>query len=301
VLVSELAQLQVTLPAEAAEAATNLLTEEGSGVEQRDLETSPDLAPGTVEIRTWLPESEVKRRVQAIEQLLASLKEMGIKVDPWSWRSDPADPKSWEDSYKKYFTTYHIGVHFVVKPSWQTYEVKSGELLIEMDPGMAFGTGLHPSTQLVIHAIERLARLNPAPRSIVDLGCGTGILSIAAARLWPASRILAVDNDELAVQVCRENVSRNRLEGRIAVENRSAAAVDGRHSLVLANLNLETLTELQPRLTRLAEEYGRVVLSGLLAEQAKIVVRSYTRDLSFEPEFSEEIDGWQALILRLRG
>jgi ribosomal protein L11 methyltransferase len=301
VLVSELAQLLFSVPAEAAEAVCNLLTEEGGGVEQRDSDTATELANDRVELLVWLPSHEVQRRVKAVEVLLGSLKEMGVRSEPWSWRTDPADPRSWEETYKRHFTTRRIGVHFVVKPGWETYQPRPGDLVIEMDPGMAFGTGLHPSTQLMLHALERLARLNPAPRCLVDLGCGTGILAIAAARLWPACRILAVDNDELAVQVCRENVARNRLEGRILVENRSAASLEGRPSLVLANINLETLTELHPHLTRITEEYGRLVLSGLLPEQTRGLSRLYTRDLAFELEYSEELDGWQSLILRLRG
>jgi ribosomal protein L11 methyltransferase len=300
VLVSELAQVVFSVPASAAEAVGNLLTEEGGGVEQRDSDVNPALPAATVELVVWLSERDVERRVQQVEKLLGSLKEMGLAADPWSWRSTQVDPKSWLEAYKRYFKVNRIGRYFVIKPSWESHTPGPSDLMIEMDPGMAFGTGLHASTRLVMHILERVARTGPAPQSVLDLGCGTGILSIAAARLWSGCRVTAVDNDEQATQVCRENVQRNGLESRIHVELRSGAKVDGRHHLVLANLSAETLTELQGRLHRNVEPYGRLVLSGLLAEQARAISILYCKTLVFEPEFSEELEGWQSLLLRAR-
>ena len=298
-VVTDLAQVVFSVPPEAAEAVSNLLSEEAGGVELRDVETSPD-AGDAIELLAWLPTTDVDQRVKQVETLLSSLTALGVKTAPWSWRSEEVDPASWTDAYKRYFTVNRIGKRFVVKPSWESYEAKPGELIIEMDPGMAFGTGLHASTRLVIHAMERVGRMGPAPQSVVDLGCGTGILAIAAARLWPSTRILAVDNDETAVRVCKENVQRNGLDGRIHVDLRAASKVDGRYYLVLANLSPDALTELHPRFRRILDDFGRIVLSGLPAENAPAICRLYTRDLSLEPEYSEELDGWQALLLRAR-
>jgi len=300
VLVSELAQVVFSVPATAVEAVGNLLTEEGGGVEERDSDVNPALPAGTVELVVWLREGDVDRRVKQVEKLLASLKEMGTVDGAWSWRSTQVDPKSWLEAYKRYFKVNRIGRTFVIKPSWESYTPGPSDLMIAMDPGMAFGTGLHASTRLVMQIMERVARTGPAPQSVLDLGCGTGILSIAAARLWSGCRVTAVDNDEQATSVCRENVQRNGLESRIHVELRSGAKLDGRYHLVLANLSAETLTELQPRLHKHTEPYGRVVLSGLLAEQARAVALLYCKALVFEPEFSEELDGWRALLLRAR-
>jgi ribosomal protein L11 methyltransferase len=289
-----------SVPADVAEAVGNLLTEVGSGVEQRDGETTPSLAPDTVEFWVWVSSTDVPRRVAAVETLLSSLREMDLKADPWSWRSEEVDPQTWQDAYKRYFTVHRMGRHFVVKPSWEQHEPDPLDFVIEMDPGMAFGTGLHQSTQLVVHAMERVARSGPAPQSVLDLGCGTGILAIAAAHLWPGTKVVALDSDESAVNVCRENVRRNHLEDRIRADHGSGAKADGRYDLVLANLSLETLTELRGMIPRYLHDSGHLILSGLLAEQANSIAHLYSRELLLEPEYSEEMDGWRALLFRVR-
>jgi len=300
VLVKDLEQVLFSVRSQVADAVASLLTEEGAGVEQRDCETSPALNDQVTELVVWLPASSVDARVKQVSKLLASLKEMGSEVDPWSWSSETVEAKDWEEAYKRHFKVNRIGRYIVVKPSWETLEPKAQDLVVEIDPGMAFGTGLHASTSLVVHAMERMAHNQPAPKSVLDLGCGTGILSIAAAKLWPATRVLAIDNDETAVQVCKENVQRNGLDSRIVIEHRSAKDVRGTFSLVLANLTADILTELQPAMRRHLDAFGHMVISGLFAEQAPAVARLYCKDLVMEPEYSEEIDGWRAYLLEVR-
>lgn len=299
-LVKDLVKVQFSLPSGVAEAAANLLTEEGGGVEQRDAETSDTLPSDTTQLLIWLPESGVQARVRKISTLLESLKEMGQTVDPWSWSSEPVAPEDWQEVYKQHFKVNQVGRYVVVKPTWETYEPRAQDLVVELDPGMAFGTGLHASTVLVIHAMERMAHNQPAPKSVVDLGTGTGILAIAAAKLWPATHVLAIDNDEIATKVCKENVERNGLESRIVIEHRSAKDLRGTFSLVLANLTAELLKELQPAMRRHLDSFGHLIISGLVADAAPSVAKLYCKDLTMEPEYSEEHDGWRAYLLEVR-
>lgn len=299
-VVKDLAQVTFSVPTEAAEAVANLLTEEGGGVEARDPETSPSVPEGIAELVVWVPASSVEGKVKQVETLLGSLKNMSVKVDPWSWSSEEVDPSTWVDAYKRHFKVNRVGRYIVVKPSWETYEPRPQDLVVELDPGMAFGTGLHASTALVVHAMERMAHNQPAPKSVLDLGCGTGILAIAAAKLWPATRVLAIDNDETAVGVCRENVQRNRLDSRIIIEHRSGAEVRGTFSLVLANLSSQILNDLHPHMRRQLDSFGHLILGGITTEQADAVVRLYCKDLVMEPEYSEELDGWRAYLLEVR-
>lgn len=300
-LVSDLAQVHYRVPHAAAESVANLLHElSGGGVEQRDEETLESPQRGLVEFVTWVPDSDVDNHVRSVERLLASLQDLGVETTSFSWSRQEADPDVWVDAYKKHFRTTRIARRFVVKPSWEEYEAQPGDLMIELDPGMAFGTGLHASTKLVMSTLERVARLCPTPQSVLDLGCGTGILAIAAARLWTASKIIAVDNDPTAVEACRQNVARNGLEDRIEVREGSAAAVEGQFSLICANLSYEVLSHLTQALPDRLDDFGRVILSGLLASQAQELCITYTGDLRLEPEYSEEDNGWRSLLLRVR-
>lgn len=297
---TDISQVLFTVPTDAAEAVAALLTEQGRGVEQRDAETTPALAEDVTELVVWLPSSAVQGRVSAVETLLGALKELGRTVDPWSWSAEEVDPDSWRDAYKRYFKVNHVGRHIVVCPSWESYEGQPGELVMQLDPGMAFGTGLHASTRLVIAAMERVAHNGLAPKRVLDLGCGTGILAIAAAKLWPAARILAVDRDAQAVQICRDNLQRNGLQSRVMVEQRSGLELKASFHLILANLTAEILTELQPKMRRKMENTSYAVLSGITAEQAPDVALLYCQDLQLEPEYSEEAEGWRALLLKAR-
>jgi ribosomal protein L11 methyltransferase len=297
---SDLAQVHFSVPTEAAEAVASLLTEFAGGVEQRDSETLAPATAGVTEFLVWISASEVKRRVQQVEILLGSLKELGTKIESWSWKSVDADPALWQEAYKRFFQINRIGRHVVIKPSWEKYASIPGDLVAEIDPGMAFGTGLHASTRLVLRAMERIARTGPNPNKVLDLGTGSGILSIVAARIWPGCRVLAVDPDEIAVEICRDNVKRNGLEGRITVEKIGAAQVEGRFALVVANLTRELLLDLHPRMRGLADEPGRMVLSGFLAEDTSSICRLYGRNLAFEPEYSEEEDGWRSVLFRTK-
>ena len=140
--------------------------------------------------------------------------------------------------------------------------------------------------------------IKPAPKKIVDLGCGSGILTIAAAKLWPASNILAVDNDELAVEVCKENIKKNSLAAKITIKHCSAIDVKGRFNLVLANLFADLLTELRAKITNAISDPAHILLSGLTAEQAPQLSLHYSKDAKIEHEYCEELDGWRAMLFK---
>jgi ribosomal protein L11 methyltransferase len=298
--VKDLAQLLFTLPTDTVEAVSNLLTEDGRGVEMRDSETNASLGEGVAEVVVWLPTPEVAGLVARVETLLASLEELGTTIDPWAWSSEEVTPEEWQEAYKRYFKTQRIGRHFVIQPSWEDTPTGPRDILIRLDPGMAFGTGLHASTRLVIHALERLAHAGMAPQQVLDLGCGTGILSIAAAKLWPAARVVAIDCDETAVQICAENVVHNELKSRIAVKHQEASEVGGTYNLVLANLSSDALEALQPQMRQRVNDFGHLILSGLTSDRAGEVAKLYCKDLIMEPEYSEEAEGWRAFLLKIR-
>jgi ribosomal protein L11 methyltransferase len=199
------------------------------------------------------------------------------------------DENEWRDVWKKYFKPLRVGRRLVVKPSWESFAAGADDVVIELDPGRAFGTGTHESTQLVMEAMENL----PAPASVLDVGCGSGILSIAAARLWPQARGVATDVDPEAVACACENFERNHVA--VDASTRRIGEVEGTFDLVLANIQAEVLLDMvEPLAARVA---GTLILSGLLGDQANDVAARYaTRGLHID-HFADRGE-WRAAILK---
>src|SRR5262249_6287614 len=152
----------------------------------------------------------------------------------------------WENAWKRHFFVRHVGKRLVIVPSWRRYRPKAGDVVLDLDPGMAFGTGVHPTTRLCLHLLERY--LTPDAR-VLDLGTGSGILAIAAAKLG-AARVTAVDLDATAARVAAENVARNEVEDVVDVAEGELAGVDraARFELILANINLRVIRAVVPTL-----------------------------------------------------
>jgi ribosomal protein L11 methyltransferase len=198
----------------------------------------------------------------ALEETRAAVARWGI--DPARVRTEAAVPESeWRDAWKKYFKVSRLTRQIVVVPSWESYESAPGDVRIDLDPGMAFGTGTHASTRLVLEEMQALADAGLAPDRILDVGCGSGILSIAAVKLWPGTTCIAVDNDPLAVAATTDNAAHNGVTARVDARAELPA---GTFPLVLANIQAHVLRELKDVLV--AHSAGTLILSGLLTPQA---------------------------------
>lgn len=203
--------------------------------------------------------------------------------------------EDWANAWKVHYQVHRVGRRVVIKPSWQEYESKSaGDVVIDLDPGMAFGTGLHPTTQLCIRALERYVR--PGTR-VLDVGTGSGILAIAAARLGAAA-ITAVDVDEVAVRAAKENVARNDLSALVTVEHRSAGEQDGDgFDLVVANITARAIAGIAPELAKATRQGGYLLLSGIIAEQSALV-RQALRELGLRVVARHKAGDWLAYVVR---
>jgi ribosomal protein L11 methyltransferase len=186
----------------------------------------------------------------------------------------------WAEAWKSGYDVLHIGRRLVVRPTWRDYTPEPGDLVIVLDPGMAFGSGLHPTTRLCLEALEDYlcpAKAGAHPSaSVLDVGTGSGILAIAAARLG-ASCVLAFDTDPLAVQVARENVALNQVESVVRVQARTAETSNLQAplwDLVVANILAETIMDLGPALAASLSPGGILVASGIIAERADAVLAS---------------------------
>ncbi|MDW8102268.1 MAG: 50S ribosomal protein L11 methyltransferase [Anaerolineae bacterium] len=209
----------------------------------------------------------------------------------------------WLEAWKKFYTVLHIGKRLVVKPSWECYVPGPEEVMVELDPGLAFGTGLHPSTRLCLLAMEQI--LKPGER-VLDVGTGSGILALFAAKLG-AKEVLALDIDRVAVKVARENVFRNGLRGKIKVRWGSliptgeAPLIDASalkpFGLILANITAPVIRSMAKELSIALAPEGFLVVSGIIQPQKEETLEALSsQGLQCEEELS--CQEWVALILR---
>ena len=294
-------ELQVELAAPAAEVVAAELGEWLGGVELRDAETIFPTARDRAAVVALCRPEQLDETLALLDEVLATARAAGGEVDPVTIRRRPAHEDEWRDVWKQFFRTTAIGRRFVVQPSWDPAPAPPATQVIHLDPGRAFGTGAHPSTKLVIAAIERLADTHPGLTRFLDLGCGSGILTIAARRLWPSTEAVAADLDAEAVACTRENLERNAIEGVTVVEGSVDAEaagpkeLAGPFDLIMANIQRDVLEVLAPAFPpRLAPE-GRLVLSGLLTSDVEPIRRRFEGVGLFLR--GQETDGeWASLV-----
>jgi ribosomal protein L11 methyltransferase len=185
----------------------------------------------------------------------------------------------------------------VVKPSWKTYWKQEQEIVIELDPGMAFGTGTHASTRLCLQAIEKLSdKLSDKSNvALLDVGTGSGILAVAAVLLG-IPKVVGIDIDFQAVECAKKNAEKNNVSETIFFTDTPLHKTDGLFSIIVANILPQTLIDLKSDLLNHLAPSGYLILSGILKEKAQEVIDAFTRDISFVKETTEE--EWTCLIFQ---
>lgn len=238
-------------------------------------------ASGGTEIRTdevvfWVDVAEAERVLEDTRAAVARLAGEGLPVDESRVVARPAAPEAeWRDAWKRYFRTTRLSRQIVVVPSWDEHTATPDDVIIELDPGQAFGTGAHASTRLVLERMQALHDTGRAVLRMLDVGTGSGILAIAAVKLWPGCRALAHDIDPLAVDVARENVERNRVADLVALSSDALGSIQPAFDLVVANIQADVLRELVGALTERVAIGGTLILSGLLSPQAVEIAELY--------------------------
>ena len=273
--------VDATAVREASEAIEYGLMEAGAeGTETNELDSTKvvisgyfDTAPAIDIIRPALLEA---LRIYSLES--SALMDLTTREVP---------DRDWLAEWKRDWQPVQVG-RFIIAPPWS--EVTGDHIVIRIEPGMAFGTGTHETTRLCLKAIEKHFRGG----SFLDVGTGTGILAMAAARLFPEAHIEAVDTDPEAIEIARENARLNEVADRIAFKVGSVSEQTSSADLICANLTAPVIVELLPLL--LGATCGRLVLSGILAEQSDLV-RSRLLELGTD-NFATEQDGeWIALVV----
>ena len=250
-----------------------------------------------VVVKGFLPEwdEETLRKLEIALLLLG-------KTSPLSEpRITTLEPEDWAESWKAYFPPLHVGESIVIVPTWRTYQPQDGEQVILLDPGMAFGTGLHATTRLCLVALERVAL---AGQRVLDVGTGSGILAIAAA-LQGATFVQAIDNDPVAVAVAQDNVTLNRVDAVVQVGHGTLGTASPRvhehvgrnYDVVLANILAEVIVEMAPAIPAALSDSGVLIASGIIEEKADLVAHALAQAGLRVDERPQE-DDWVALIAR---
>ncbi len=202
--------------------------------------------------------------------------------------------EDWAEAWKAHYAVLHVGRQTVIVPQWLEYRAQPGEVIVTLDPGMAFGTGTHPTTRLCLTALEALA--TPG-MNVLDLGTGSGILAISAAKQGAAS-VLALDVDEIAVAAAQENVAANDVGSVVHVEAGSMEKASGPHDLILVNILAGVICELMGRgLAGLLKPGGTLVASGIIDfQEAQVRAALSEWGLEIVDRLAEQ--DWLALIAR---
>ncbi len=210
------------------------------------------------------------------------------------------DEQDWANAWKDYYHVTHIGKRLVIRPSWREYTPKNDEVVLTLDPGMAFGTGVHPTTRMCLEQVE--LRVQPGMR-VMDVGTGSGILALAAAKLGAAS-VYTIDNSSVAVESAEANAAMNDLSEKITVvlgilDEAEAARHAGQYDLVLANIIAHVIGSIAPELARVLDPTGLLIVSGII-EARRPDAEGPLLAAGLELVDEVKIDDWLALIFRKR-
>ncbi len=275
-------ELTIHVHRDAEEAVSSLMIETGSqgvaisdsadyvGQEDRFGELYPEVEQSEmIAITAYYPDTLDIEEVKAdLAARLADLMDFGLETGQVSLESQELAEEDWADNWKKYYEPARITHDLTIVPSWTDYEATPGEKIIKLDPGMAFGTGTHPTTKMSLFALEQILR---GGETVIDVGTGSGVLSIASSLLG-AKEIYAYDLDDVAVRVAQENIALNP-----GMDNIQVAAgdllrgVDLEADVIVANILADVLIHLPEDAYRLVKDQGYLIMSGIISEKWDMV------------------------------
>lgn len=257
-----------------------------------DLVNSYDSA---VKVKGYMPQdSGTSDLLNSIHEQISWLLEedLGVDIGTGEISLKEIDEQDWAHSWKEYFKPVRVGEYLVVKPTWEEYSSKCNEIVIDMDPGMAFGTGTHETTILCLRALEKYVRRTS---SVLDVGCGTGILGIAAILLGAESAVL-LDNDPNAVMVAEANSKNNgTYEKSLFLVSDLLEKASGEFDIVIANISSRIIEKMIPKSIDHFKREGYLIFSGILKENKDVIVTAL-KDNGVNVVETSELGDWVLIV-----
>ncbi|HBE9428537.1 50S ribosomal protein L11 methyltransferase [Clostridioides difficile] len=309
-------EVTIKTTTEAVEPITNILYEQGAGgaviedpkdfLFQKKNELDWDYVEeevfkkneeDDVLIKTYVSEEKnVMEFVEIIKQKVLGLKDFGIDIGEGSVSLDQVNEADWANAWKAYYKPTKVGQRVVVKPTWEDYAMQEGDLIIELDPGMAFGTGTHETTSMCIRELEKYVNKDS---KVFDIGCGSGILAIAAAKLG-AKEVVAVDLDEVAVKVAKENVLENKVEKSVSVMHGNLTdVIKDKADVIVANIIADIIKILAKDVQNFMKEDAIFISSGIILDKVEEVKESLIEH-GFEIVEVQKLGEWSAIVSKLK-
>lgn len=239
-----------------------------------------------------------KEKLALVSNGIAKLKKLKDEIDLGRLEIKIANVSEadWANNWKKYYKPLKIGEKIVIKPSWEEYKADDGDLVVDMDPGMAFGTGTHETTYMCIELLQKYINCDDI---VFDIGCGSGILSIASAMLG-SKEVTGVDFDSVAVAVAKDNVNKNKLEDKVKIKCGDLTdVIEGKANIIVANIIADVIIKLTNDIQNFIIPNGIFISSGIIKERMEDVKSALTNK-NYEILETVTKGEWVAIVARLK-
>ena len=301
-------QVAVETNEEGADIISSVLLDAGAGgvqieggeiaVPRQDEYLSPQISTDArIFVKAYFGENAFDNTLAYIHGRIEALRHTSdTDIGPLGITVDDVPDTDWNANFKAHFTTFRAAGSIVIKPTWENYVEKDGDIVIEMDPGQAFGSGTHETTKMCLELAQRYMKQGA---SVLDVGCGSGILGIACAKLG-AGRVLSLDNDAVSVDVTRRNAAANGVNNLEAQRSDLLQnAGDVQHDIVLANIIADIIIRLNGNVQRVMAPDAVYIMSGIIADRLGDVTASLKRN-GLDVIETMSLGDWRALAARRR-
>ena len=283
--------VDLLIPTDFGEPVSNFLMEQGAtGIE----EVAEDSK--RTRLKAYFEQDGKEQRILLVlRRYLNSLQNIYPEVFSCQWETATIPEKDWGERWKRFFKPVQVTPRIVVKPPWLAVRLGKGQILVEINPGVAFGTGMHATTKLCIQALEQ--QLRKKGLSVLDVGTGSGILSIVAAKLG-AGEIWGVDPDGASVENARENVVRNQVSNLVRIRKGTIGDIEKKFDIVVANIDPRVLRRMRWPLIRHLKADGILILSGLLEREKERIRQRYLETGLLEKAKAAQMEEWVYLTFK---